>query len=100
MTIEPTYRFVLLYVVADDYVARRAGFREAHLNLAREAQGRGELLMGGALGDPVDRALLVFISREAAEAFARQDPYVVNGLVPRWEVQPWAVVVGATTGSS
>lgn len=96
MTIEPTYRFVLLYFVEADYVARRAEFREAHLTLAREAQARGELLMGGALGDPVDRAMLVFTSREAAETFAGRDPYLVNVLVRRWEVQPWAVVVGAS----
>ena len=60
-----------------------------------DAQARGELIQGGALGDPVDRAMLVFSSREAAEAFARQDPYVTNGLVTTWDVQPWAVVVGA-----
>jgi len=88
-------RYVLQYLVVTDYVARRAQYREEHLRLARDAQARGELIQGGALGDPVDRAMLVFSSREAAEAFARQDPYVTNGLVTTWDVQPWAVVVGA-----
>jgi uncharacterized protein YciI len=62
----------------------------------KEANRRGELLLAGALGDPVDRALLVFRTqdRSVAEDFARNDPYVVNGLVTRWEVQPWAVVIG------
>ena len=32
--------------------------------------------------------------RSAAEAFAKADPYVTNGIVRRWEVLPWNVVVG------
>jgi hypothetical protein len=88
--------YALLYDVEDDYVARRAEFREAHLRLAREAQRRGELLLAGAFSDPVDRALLVFRApdRSVVEDFARRDPYVINGLVSRWEVRAWTVVVG------
>lgn len=90
--------YALLYEVVDDFAARRAPHREAHLRLAREANARGELILAGALGDPPARALLVFRSagRGAAEAFAQADPYVREGLVLRWEVQPWAVVVGGT----
>lgn len=33
-------------------------------------------------------------SSEVAEAFARVDPYVVNGLVTRWRVREWTTVVG------
>jgi len=38
----------------------------------------------------------VFRSAEpsVAEDFARNDPYVKRGLVTRWEVRPWAVVIG------
>jgi uncharacterized protein YciI len=94
--------FALIYYVVDDYVARRAAFRAEHLRLAREAHRRGELLLGGAFTEPADRALLVFrvASRSAVEEFARNDPYVMNGLVTRWEVRPWAVVVGGETGPS
>lgn len=91
--------YVLLYEVVDDFVARRAPHREAHLRLAREANARGELILAGALGDPPTRALLVFRSadRGAADAFAGADPYVREGLVRRWDVLPWAVVVGGTS---
>jgi hypothetical protein len=34
--------YILSYDVVDDYVERRARFREAHLKLAREAHERGE----------------------------------------------------------
>jgi len=88
--------FALIYYVVDGFVSRRTAFREEHLRLIGKANRRGELLLAGALGDPVDRALLVFRTqdRSIAEDFARNDPYVINGLVTRWEVQPWAVVIG------
>jgi uncharacterized protein len=91
--------YVLLYDVVDNFAARRTPHREQHLRLVHEANGRGELLLAGALGDPPDRALLVFRSpdRSTAESFARGDPYVREGLVRRWEVQPWAVVTGASS---
>ena len=88
--------YALIYETVDDYVARRAEFREQHLRIAREYRGRGELILAGAFDDPVDRALLVFHvnDKRKAEDFARKDPYVVNGLVKKWEVRPWKVVVG------
>ncbi len=88
--------FALFYHVVDDYVARRASFREEHLRLAEEAHRRGELVLGGAFTDPTDGALLVFRVRDRSvvERFVRNDPYVANGLVPRWEIRSWAVVIG------
>jgi uncharacterized protein YciI len=87
---------VLIYHVVDGFVEKRDAHREEHLRLAEEAAARGELQLGGALGDPPDRALMVFRAPNArtVEEFARRDPYVRHGLVRRWEVLPWAVVVG------
>jgi uncharacterized protein YciI len=88
--------FALFYDVVDDFVSRRSPFREEHLRLARAAHQRGELRLAGALAEPADGALLVFraTDRSTVEAFARNDPYVTNGLVTRWEVRPWTVVIG------
>lgn len=88
--------YALFYEVVDDFVARRAPFRQGHLRLANEARERGEIVLAGALAGPADRALIVFhaADKSKAEAFARKDPYVVNGLVKKWEVRPWNVVVG------
>ena len=96
MVQEASNYFALFYDVVDDFVARRAPYREDHLRLAREAHHRGELVLAGALTDPADRALLVFrVSNESiVEDFARNDPYVINGLVTRWQVRAWAVVIG------
>ncbi len=88
--------YLLFYDVVPDYVERRAALRVEHLDVARAAHARGELVLGGALADPVDGAVLVFRgdSPAAAEAFAAADPYVRNGLVTRWRVRKWATVVG------
>ncbi len=88
--------FALFYDVVDDYVARRTVYRQEHLQYAQAALQRGELVLAGAFSDPVDRALLIFraADRSVVEAFARNDPYVTNGLVTHWEVRPWTVVIG------
>ena len=93
--------FLLFYEGAADYLARRARFRSDHLAHAWAAHRRGDLVVAGALADPVDGAVLMFAGDDAssAEAFAVSDPYVVNGLVTRWHVREWTTVVGdiATT---
>ena len=88
--------YLLFYDVVPDYVERRAALRDAHLALARRAVERGELLLGGALADPVDGAVLLFqgASPEVAASFAKADPYVTNGLVTKWRVREWTTVVG------
>jgi len=86
--------YLLLYDVVDDYVARRTQFRNQHLEKARRAFELGELVLGGALADPVDGAALVFRESYQAEVFAKTDPYVLNGLVRSWRVRTWTTVIG------
>lgn len=88
--------FLLFYETADDYLTRRAQFRAEHLTKAWKASQKGELLLGGALADPVDGAVLLFKgeSRSVAEAFALADPYVTSGAVKRWHVREWTTVAG------
>jgi uncharacterized protein YciI len=88
--------YLLFYDVVDDYVERRTSFRGPHLSHARAAHERGELVLGGALADPVDGAVLLFrgSSPAVAEQFAKADPYVRNGLVTAWRVREWTTVVG------
>lgn len=88
--------YILFYDVRPDYVEKRGQFRDLHLKHARAAYDRGELLLGGALADPVDGAVLVFRgdSPATAQAFAQSDPYVTNGLVTQWRVRKWNTVIG------
>jgi uncharacterized protein YciI len=94
-------QFLLFYEFVDDYLERRVALRPAHFSFARAAQDRGELVLGGALGDPIDSAVILFVGedRSVAERFAEADPYVRNGMVKSWRVREWMTVVGrdATT---
>lgn len=88
--------FLLLYDLVDDYLERRPAFRAEHLALATAAHERGEIVLAGAFADPADGAALVFKADDVGvvERFAQNDPYVQNGLVSRWRVRPWTVVIG------
>ena len=85
-----------MYDLAPGYLERRGEFRDEHLKLAWEAQGRGELLIAGALAEPADRAVLMFscASPEPVQLFAARDPYVIHGLVRAFHVRQWNTVVG------
>ncbi len=93
--------FLLFYEFTSDYIQRRAPYRREHLRLAWEAQERGELILGGALADPPDKAVILFQGEDdrAARDFASKDPYVTSGLVTQWTVRPWTTVVGAAAAT-
>ena len=88
--------FVLLYDIVDNFAEKRTPFREGHLAKVRASHEAGKLVLAGALTNPVDGAMLVFRGPtvEAAEEFARADPYVTSGLVTKWRIREWATVIG------
>uniref|UniRef100_A0A7C1JZB3 YCII-related domain-containing protein n=1 Tax=Caldilinea aerophila TaxID=133453 RepID=A0A7C1JZB3_9CHLR len=88
--------YLLFYDYVEDILERRTPYRAEHLALAQAAHERGELLMVGALAEPVDGAVFIFKteSPEPIEAFVRNDPYVRHGLVTAWRIRPWTVVIG------
>lgn len=88
--------YLLVYELSADYLERRAEFRKEHLSLAWEAQARGELVLGGALAEPADYAVLLFRCSDTTviEQFAAADPYVQHGLVTTYKIRPWTTVVG------
>src|SRR5262245_4894747 len=88
--------YLLFYEVVDNYAEKRTPCRRDHLAHAKAAAVRGELVLAGALASPVDGTVLLFKgdSPATAEAFARADPYVTNGLVTGWRVREWTTVIG------
>jgi len=88
--------FLLFYTYVPDILERRAQFRGAHIKLAWASQQRGELVLGGALTDPVDLGVLLFSapSKDVVEKFVAEDPYVQGGLVTKWSIRHWMTVVG------
>ena len=89
--------FLLFYDVSKDYLEKRGAFREEHLQKAWASHARNELQLGGALADPVDGTVMLFLgeSPRVAEEFAESDPYVLNGLVTSWRVREWNTVAGS-----
>ena len=88
--------FVLYYRTLEDFIEKRVPFRQQHLEYAMASRERQELYMGGAFTESTDGAMLIFHVEdpEIVVEFAKNDPYVINGLVVDWNVRGWNVVIG------
>jgi uncharacterized protein YciI len=83
-------KYVLFYESAHDVRSKAPLHFPAHLARWKEFQDRGTLLMIGTFADPQEEgSMAIFTTREAAEAFARADPFVLNGVVRRWSIREW-----------
>jgi uncharacterized protein len=82
-------KYVLLYESSEDVLEKAPLHFEAHSARGHEFHERGDLVAYGPFGNPRQGALAVFTTREAAEEFAQGDPFVVNGVVSRWEIREW-----------
>lgn len=80
-------KYVLLYETGD--ISKAGENFPAHEKRFKRYHTDGTLLMLGPYADPEDGAMSIFTTRKAAEEFARGDPFVVNGVVSRWEVREW-----------
>ena len=90
----PSPHQALFYEYVDNALEARAPHREEHLALVARYVADGQIAMAGALGDPPHGGLLIFRGEDPApaERFAGEDPYVSNGVVTNWRVEPWTVV--------
>ena len=87
-------KYVLLYQPSDDVLEKAPLHFPAHSARLQEFHGEGTLLMVGTFADPVnDGSMAIFTSREAAEAFVAEDPFVVNGVVASWRLLEWNEVL-------
>ena len=86
-----TTYYNLFYKTADNFIEGRKHFRANHLKMVQQGLRNGSLIIGGALADPADEAIIVFADKKSAEAFVANDPYVKNGLIKEWSIRPWNV---------
>jgi uncharacterized protein len=83
-------KYVLMYESSDDVLSKVPDHMPAHSAHGQSFHDRGLLIAYGPFGDPQTQgSMAVFTSREAAEEFAKEDPFVLNGVVRRWEIREW-----------
>jgi hypothetical protein len=82
---------VVLYASAADVASKAPAHFPAHRARLDEFAARGELLMVGTFGDPqAEGSMAIFADRAAAEAFVREDPFVLEGVVRSYEIRDWS----------
>lgn len=91
-------KFVLLYESADDVAANAPAHFPAHLARIKEFAARGDILMVGTFGDPQRQgAMGIFPTRQAAEAFVADDPFLTNGVIKSYEIREWNEILAPGT---
>lgn len=87
--------YLLFYDLIEDYLEKRTPLRSLHFDHVNQALAKGHFVMGGAF-NPTDQACLLFKVDDISiiEEFAKTDPYVLNGLVAKWTIKEWTVVIG------
>lgn len=88
--------YILFYETVENYVEKRSPYRTVHLANAKAAVDRGEIVMGGAFDEPADSVAIIFKVNDTSiiTKFVEEDPYVQKGLISKWWIRPWNVVVG------
>jgi uncharacterized protein YciI len=84
---------VMFYDLAPGGAEKAPANFAAHRARLDKFHARGVLLMAGPLGNPPEGALGIFTSREAAEEFVGDDPFVLNGVVDNVRLMPWNEVL-------
>jgi uncharacterized protein len=86
-------KYVVLYESADDVLEKAPAHFPAHSERVDDFHGRGTLMLTGTFADPQEGAMAVFTTREAAEEFIAGDPFVLNGVVQKFEIREWIEVL-------
>jgi uncharacterized protein len=85
-----TVRYVVLYESSEDVASKAPAHFPAHRARIDEFRDRGEILSIGTFADPqAQGSMAIFPTREAAESFVKDDPFVLNGVVRTPEIREW-----------
>ena len=85
-------KIVTFYEMAEGAMPKLMQHFPAHRARLDEFHARGVLLAAGPLGSPPTGAMAIFTTKEAAEEFIAGDPFVTEGLVAKWRLEPWNAV--------
>ena len=91
-------KFVILGFDGPDGQAKRKIYRPAHLARLEALAAAQRVVLAGPLTDQTGSLMVIEAdSLEAAEAFAREDPYLIHGVFDRIEVHPFLQVIPKTS---
>ncbi len=88
--------FITKYKTIDEVRAKAPEVITAHLERSDKLHNEGKVIMAGAFLDRPEEpvtTMAIFYTREAAEEFAKGDPFVLNGMVSKWYVREWANIL-------
>jgi len=90
----PTTRFVLTYLPNAAAMAKAKDFFPQHISHFHKYHAEGKLLTFGAFADLVqDGSMGIFTTRESAEEFVKEDPFVIEGIVSIYRIREWNLSV-------
>lgn len=80
----------MFYESTENVAEKAPAHFAAHVAGYRPFVERGELLMIGTFADPqADGSMGIFATREAAERFVANDPFVIHGVVKSYRILDW-----------
>lgn len=87
--------FAVAYRYVPDMEERRGPVRADHLAFLKDLAAKDQLMLAGALTDPVDEAWIVVRAESVAAAreLMNADPYAKAGLIRSVTIRPIAVVI-------
>jgi uncharacterized protein YciI len=80
---------VMFYQLSPDGMRLAVEHFPGHRARLLEFQSRGLCFMAGPFADPSQGAMGIFASREAAEEFMAEDPFILHGVVAHREIREW-----------
>jgi uncharacterized protein len=88
-------KYVLFYTSAPGVAAKAGPVFAAHQAHYEAFVARGVLLLLGTFEvAQTDGSMAVFSTREAAQAFAAADPFVLQGVVTGYQIKGWNEAIG------
>jgi len=88
--------YVLKYEYVENIAEKRTPYREAHTAYVTKQVNNGNIILAGTIDQPPTAALTILrnLTEKEIEQIAKQDPYVINGLVTKYSIKPFLAVVG------
>ena len=85
--------FVTKYTSLEEAKQKASEEMNAHIARSKKFQEQGKLLLSGAFLDKPEEpvsTMAVLTSYEAADEYAKGDPFLQKGMVSNWYIRKWA----------